>query len=163
MSGLLDLPSVPTDARAARRSDYLHPPSPAADRSGTMGKRRRLGKPKSLWMRSPLPLPKGKWRLPSTSKYDMFSTTAAHGTCKKQHHTRSTLLHHYNPQHQKLWRSNTHSSWLHLQIHCRPHTLRSNSSPRQPCTRLQAMRATLPPSAAPIHAFKGHAPKRMDA
>ncbi len=56
------------------------PPSPAADRSGTMGNCTRLGMPKSCWMRAPLPLPKGWCRLPSASKYDMFSTTATHGT-----------------------------------------------------------------------------------
>lgn len=104
-------------------------PSPAAERSGMMGKRTRLGTPKSRWMRSPLPAPNGWYLraqcvfvgaaaaqdvhqcfrgrglvpgkdgcravqqmmapgrrrahlLPSSpSKYDMFSTTATHGTC----------------------------------------------------------------------------------
>lgn len=30
---------------------------------------------------APDPWPKGRYRLPSASKYDMFSTTATHGTC----------------------------------------------------------------------------------
>ena len=42
------LPAPAAAAAAARPS-----PSPAADRSGTMGKRMRLGRPKSRWMRSP--------------------------------------------------------------------------------------------------------------
>ena len=45
-----------------------------------MGKRIRLGSPKSLWILSPLPSPKGRYRFPSASKYDMFSTTATQGT-----------------------------------------------------------------------------------
>jgi len=50
--------------------------------SSAMGKRTMCGSPNSRWMRSPEPAPNGVYRLPSSpSKYDMFSTTATHGTC----------------------------------------------------------------------------------
>ena len=54
--------------------------SPQFDSCSAMGNWMRLGKPKSCWIFSPDPLPKGKQRMPSASKYDIFSATATQGT-----------------------------------------------------------------------------------